>query len=153
GYPSVRRARDPGDRYRSAACGLLAPYQEIVEQLIALLLGRWELAGAPRDKLIELPSHSRQGLLAIARQQLLGTFEALPARQGGGEIGLAPIGVAWRLLQFCEFREESFDELVDPPIAIAVLGPVVGKQNAAGCNCVDGFTRGYEIGIVLVRQG
>jgi hypothetical protein len=47
---------------------LLTPSPEIIEQLIALRLGRWGVAGAPRDKLIELLSHSGHRLCLMGQE-------------------------------------------------------------------------------------
>src|SRR5687768_1864077 len=99
----------------------LAPLHEFLEQFLALLdRDRTGRRLRPRlQEAVELLAlrHGRR-LRGLLLQPLLGAFEAGPARQRRGEIGLLPLRMARRLLEIGQPREEVVDEFLDAAIAI-----------------------------------
>src|SRR5882672_6253903 len=112
-----------------------APPDEVLEQLVALAFrDRARSCGrnlALLQELIELIAPVGELLLAVVLEPIVRAFEALPARNDGGEIGVLPLRVTRRLLEFADFRKEGFDELIDAAVAVGVLRPIVCKQDGS----------------------
>ena len=112
---SSRRRRRLGQQWT------LAPFEEVIEQLLALALFHGLDVDA-REKLFELLALGVELLLPRLPDPLLGALEALPAGQFGGKDGVLPLLVPGRLVEFRQAREEGFDELVDAPVVIQGIG-------------------------------
>src|SRR5882672_5773503 len=84
-----------------------APPDEVLEQLVALAFrDRARSSGrnlALLKELIELIAPVGELLLAMVLEPIVSAFEALPARKDGGEIGVLPLRMTWRLLEFADF--------------------------------------------------
>src|SRR4051812_23493729 len=111
-------------RFMTASAGS-APPDELFEQLVALAFrDRARSSGrnlALLQELIELIAPAGQLLLAVVLEPIVGAFETLPARNDSGEIGVLPLRMTWRFLEFRDFRKEGFDEFVDAAVAVGVL--------------------------------
>src|SRR4051812_14915866 len=130
-----------------------APLQELFEQPVALVLR--QASGrdiARRQELFELVAPSMGALIARLLEPLLRALEPLPARQHGRQDRVVPLFMSWRLPEFVQAREEGFDKLVEAPIVIAVLRPVVGDHDCAARHRLDALAIRDQIWIVFVRQ-
>src|SRR6267378_3698171 len=115
-----------------------APLQELFEQPVALVLR--QASGrdiARRQELFELVAPSMAVLIARLLEPFVGALEPLPARQHGRQDRVVPLFMSWRLPEFVQAREEGFDKLVEAPIVIAVLRPVVGDHDCAARHRLD----------------
>jgi len=65
-------------------------------------------------------------------EPILSGFEALPPRYRRRNARLPPFGMAWRLIELVDLREERIDKFGDPSIPIAILWLIVGYQQRAG---------------------
>src|SRR5580693_652957 len=119
------------------------PLQELLEQLLALgrAIGADIGAGGTLagQKLLELVARRRwrRLRLAILREPFVGPGKPRPARQRRGQIGLAPFRMVRRLLQRGDLGKERIDETGDAPVAVGILGPIVGDQHRARRDGVD----------------
>ena len=123
--------------FRSSPSLVLAglPLKKLLEQLLAL--GRTispdiGAGGAfARQKLFELIARGRRRRLrlAILREPFVSPGKPRPTRQRCGEIGLAPFRMVRRLLQRGDLGKERIDETADAPVAVGILGPIVGDEH------------------------
>ena len=91
-------------------------------------------------------------LVGVLGQPLLGRREALPAAQRGGEVGLLPLDVARRLLEFGELGEEGVDEQRDAAIAVGVRAASCRRRARRDGDGVDRAALGDQVGVVVVGE-
>src|SRR5215217_4042483 len=136
-----------------AALSRLAPLHKFLKEPLAIGRCAGSVAGSPIcQELIELVTCPGNHRRPIPLQPLLGSFETRPAGKCRGQICFAPFGMAWRLLEFGELREEMVDESLDAAIAVASLRPIVGEEHRSDRDRIDLLAGWNHAGIVFLGQ-
>src|SRR5499426_2386933 len=138
--PGARRRGARANSRTSPAGRLgLAPLLELAKQRFLVLsadVGDVLLAQEPLERVRRDPVP-----VQVLAHPVTGGLELLPSGNLDVDARFHPLGMARRLVEFVDLREEGVDELGGPAIAFAVLRPVEAHQQDAGGNRLDDLAR------------
>jgi hypothetical protein len=98
-------------------------------------------------------SGSRREPLADHRTHfLLGDRVTRPTRHRGGEIYIVRFRVERRLSQPIEAIEKVIDEPLDSPVSVALLRPIVHRQERRDADSTDRLAYRNQVRIVVVAE-
>src|ERR1700730_2016923 len=155
-WRSRRRSRDRRHpKLREIASEVLEERDLLLAQIVRELLkervGPIEIERGLRARAGRL--HAANGSQRRAPQALFRRREARPARNGCGEVDLAPLGMPWRLAKILEPVEEPVDEPHNFVIALRAWRPVVRHHHRAHGDCIDTAAFLDEARIVAGGEG
>src|SRR5262249_51202583 len=131
---------------------LFAPLQEFAEQGLAIGLALWRAGSDAIQEGLEIATDaflSRYRRAMQTSEHLLGDDVPGPARDGGGQVDVAPFGMTGRDQELVPLGEEPLDKAFDATVSVATPRPVEHGKNRRHRDGIDFLPFRNERRIVL----